>query len=235
MFIKVASSLRLSGIGMPSPILWSHQLKMQRIVLLSSLLWWELGTNSLITGPGEWLSLRRFTSKLSWSWSWRWGIVVCSMQTFFRIFDNKHPINKSKTVWVTLGQDTPSSRFTYMQPSEVYRQSTLHATSSMKQLYYPTDNSCFVLSCTVQRIDKVLSKFYIEMFAFLAVELRSHLCPVMAFAYTCIVENTHILKLAKYFVLARVGTYLTKTFPVSYMFDGKNKLLGTKIRLVSFL
>ena len=47
MFIKVASSPRLSGIGMPSPILWSHPLKMQRIVLLSSLLWWELGTNSL--------------------------------------------------------------------------------------------------------------------------------------------------------------------------------------------
>ena len=43
---------------------------MQRIVLLSSLPWWELGTNSLITGPGEWLSFRRFTSKLSWSWSW---------------------------------------------------------------------------------------------------------------------------------------------------------------------
>ena len=40
------------------------------IVLLSSLIWWELGTNSLITGPGEWLSFRRFTSKLSWSWSW---------------------------------------------------------------------------------------------------------------------------------------------------------------------
>ena len=70
MFIKVASSPRLSGIGMPSPILWYHPLKMQRIVLLSSLLWWELGTNSLITGPGEWLSFRRFTSKLSWSWSW---------------------------------------------------------------------------------------------------------------------------------------------------------------------
>ena len=68
MFIKVASSPRLSGIGMPSPILWSHLLKMQRIVLLSSLLWWELGTNSLITGPGEWLSFRRFTGKLSWSW-----------------------------------------------------------------------------------------------------------------------------------------------------------------------
>ena len=69
MFIKVDSSPRLSGIGMPSPILWSHPLKMQRIVLLSSLLWWELGANSLITGPGEWLSFRRFTSKLSWSWS----------------------------------------------------------------------------------------------------------------------------------------------------------------------
>ena len=41
---------------------------MQRIVLLSSLLWWELGTNSLITGPGEWLSFRRFTSKLSWNY-----------------------------------------------------------------------------------------------------------------------------------------------------------------------
>ena len=70
MFIKVASSPGLSGIGMPSPILWSHLLKMQRIVLLSSLLWWELWTNSLITGPGEWLSFRRFTNKLSWSWSW---------------------------------------------------------------------------------------------------------------------------------------------------------------------
>ena len=61
---------RLSGIGMPSPILWSHLLMMQRIVLLSSFLWWERGTNSLITGPGEWLSFRRFSSKLSWSWYW---------------------------------------------------------------------------------------------------------------------------------------------------------------------
>ena len=69
MFIKVASSPRLSGIKMPSPILWSHLLQMQRIVLLSSFLLWELGTNSLITGPGEWLSFLRFTSKLSWSWS----------------------------------------------------------------------------------------------------------------------------------------------------------------------
>ena len=70
MFAKAVSSPRLSGIGMPSPILWSHPLKMQMIVLRSSLLCRELGTNSLITGPGEWLSFRRFTSKLSWSWSW---------------------------------------------------------------------------------------------------------------------------------------------------------------------
>ena len=69
MFIKIASSLIQSGIGMHSPILWSHLLKMQMLVLLSSLLWWELGTSSLITGPGEWLSFRRFTSKLSWSWT----------------------------------------------------------------------------------------------------------------------------------------------------------------------
>ena len=82
MFIKVASSPRLSGIGMPSPILWSHPLKMQRIVLLSSLLWWELGTNSLITGPGEWLSFRRFTSKLSWSWSWSFCPFSLSLFSF---------------------------------------------------------------------------------------------------------------------------------------------------------
>ena len=75
LFINVASSLRLSGIGMPAPILWSHLLKMQRTVLLSSLLWWELGTNSLITGPGEWLSFRRFTSKLSWPDPDPWEII----------------------------------------------------------------------------------------------------------------------------------------------------------------
>ena len=65
--------ITIIGIGMPSPILWSH---LQRIVLLSSLLWWELGSNSLITGPGEWLSFRRFTSKLSWSWSQLW-LQIC--------------------------------------------------------------------------------------------------------------------------------------------------------------
>ena len=37
-FIKVTSSPRLSGTEMPSPILCSHLLKMQRFVLLSSLL-----------------------------------------------------------------------------------------------------------------------------------------------------------------------------------------------------
>ena len=79
MFIKVSSSPRLSGIGMPSPIFWSRLLKMQMIVLLSSLLWWELGTNSLITGPGEWLSFRRFTSKLSWSRSW------CALEVWYQI------------------------------------------------------------------------------------------------------------------------------------------------------
>ena len=45
MFINVASSPILSGIGMSSPILWSHLLMLQRIVLLNSLLWWKLGTN----------------------------------------------------------------------------------------------------------------------------------------------------------------------------------------------
>ena len=87
MFIKVASSPRLSGIGMPSPIIWSHPLKMQRIVLLSSLLWWELRSNSLITGPGEWLSFRRFTRKLSWSWRRHNLVRSISWQTWY---DEKH-------------------------------------------------------------------------------------------------------------------------------------------------
>ena len=44
-FIKASSSPRLLGIGMPSLILWFPLLKLQKIVLLSSLLWWELGTD----------------------------------------------------------------------------------------------------------------------------------------------------------------------------------------------
>ena len=86
---------RLSGIGRPFPILWSHPLKMERIVLLSSLLWWELRTNSLITGPGEWLSFRRFTSKLSRSWSY---IAVQDTSICIAILS-------AGSVW--LPQDTP--------------------------------------------------------------------------------------------------------------------------------
>ena len=120
MFTKVASSPRLSGIGMPSPILWSHPLKMQRIVLLSSLLWWELGTNSLITGPGEWLSFRRFTSKLSWSWSWAPSKVATG--TIFNAFGmarqgfepaTSRSRSGRSTTW-TIGTGFPPSRFAYV-------------------------------------------------------------------------------------------------------------------------
>ena len=45
MLIKAASSLRLLEIGMHSPILLFPLPKLQRILWLSSLLWWELGTN----------------------------------------------------------------------------------------------------------------------------------------------------------------------------------------------
>ena len=102
MFIKVASSPRLSGIGMPSPILWSHLLKMQRIMLLSSLLWWELGTNSLITGPGEWLSFRHFTSKLSWSWSLPFYLRFISNESQANVCpkrENKGKKNENLNPW----------------------------------------------------------------------------------------------------------------------------------------
>ena len=95
MFIKVVFSPRLSGIGMPSPILWSHPLKMQRIVLLRSLLWWELGTNSLITGPGERLSFRHFTSKLSWSWSF----VTFLVGSELIVYDGKMRNTGRETRW----------------------------------------------------------------------------------------------------------------------------------------
>ena len=62
-----------------------------------------------------------------------WDSSAMYANIFFR---QQNTINESKPVWVTLGQYTPSSRFTYMQPSEVYRQSTLHPIWSMKQLYY---------------------------------------------------------------------------------------------------
>ena len=96
MFVKVASSPRLSGIGMPSPILWSHPLKMQRFVLLNSLPLWELGTNSLITGPAEWLSIGRFTSKLSyhdpftlWSRDGTTAVNICFSISFQHRFHHK--------------------------------------------------------------------------------------------------------------------------------------------------
>ena len=95
MFIKVASSPRLSGIGIPSPILWSHPLKMQRIVLLSSLLWWQLGTNYLIIGPGEWLSFRRFTSKLSWSCIGK-GVLTRRVSEAFFIADMEERSERNK-------------------------------------------------------------------------------------------------------------------------------------------
>ena len=97
MFIKVASSPRLLGIGMPSPILWSHLLKVQRMVLLSSLLWWEQGTNTLIIGPDEWLSFRRFISKLSWSWS---TLHIPQLHFFL-----------TSAAWVWSGENRPHQNF----------------------------------------------------------------------------------------------------------------------------
>ena len=58
--------LRLSGIGISSPILWSHLLMAQRIVLPNSLLWWELGNfpnhRSRVLAND-----RRFSVSLVWS------------------------------------------------------------------------------------------------------------------------------------------------------------------------
>ena len=76
------------------------------IVLLNSLLWWEVGTNSLITGPGEWLSFRRFTSKLSWSWSrideklfFQWFLTLKSENfSVFRILAGRWKIPKAKPI-----------------------------------------------------------------------------------------------------------------------------------------
>ena len=56
------------GIGMHFQTLLFPLLKVPRMVLLSSLLWWELGTNLPGPGPGEWLSFWRVTSKHFWFW-----------------------------------------------------------------------------------------------------------------------------------------------------------------------
>ena len=54
------------GIGMHIQTLLSPLLKVPRMVLLSSLLWWELGPNLPGHAPGEWLSFWRATSKHFW-------------------------------------------------------------------------------------------------------------------------------------------------------------------------
>ena len=59
-------SPRPLGFGMHFQSLLSPLLKMPRMVLLSSLLCWELGTNL----PGEWLSFWHVTSKQFWFWFW---------------------------------------------------------------------------------------------------------------------------------------------------------------------
>ena len=56
--------------------LLSPLLKVPRMVLLSSLLWWELGTNLRGHGPGEWLSFWLVTSKHFWIWFCE-GCCIC--------------------------------------------------------------------------------------------------------------------------------------------------------------
>ena len=67
-FVSVAFSPRLFGIGIHCLTLLSPLLKVRRMVLLSSLLWWELGTSLPGHGPGEWSSFRCVTSKQFWFW-----------------------------------------------------------------------------------------------------------------------------------------------------------------------
>ena len=52
--------------------LLSPLLKVPRMVLLSSLLWWELGISLSGHGPGEWLSSWHVSSKQFWFWIWFW-------------------------------------------------------------------------------------------------------------------------------------------------------------------
>ena len=53
------------------------------MVLLSSLLWWQLGTNLPGHGPCEWLSFWRGTNKHFWFWFWFWG---CPVDQFLTVF-----------------------------------------------------------------------------------------------------------------------------------------------------
>ena len=62
---KCGFSPRPLGTGMHFQTLLFPLLKVPRMVLLSSLLWWELGTSLPGHGPGEWLSFWRVTSNNS--------------------------------------------------------------------------------------------------------------------------------------------------------------------------
>ena len=64
--ISAPYSTFLKHLGNHFQTLLSPLLKVPRIVLLSSLLWWELGTS--LPGPGERLSFWRVTSKQFWFW-----------------------------------------------------------------------------------------------------------------------------------------------------------------------
>ena len=64
--VSVAFSPRPLGTGMHFQTLLSPLLKVPRIVLISSRLWWELGTSLPGPGPGEWMSFWRVTSKQFW-------------------------------------------------------------------------------------------------------------------------------------------------------------------------
>ena len=67
-FISVVFSPRPLGVEIHFQTFLSPLLKAPSKELLSSLLWWELGTN--LPGPGEWLLFWRVTSKQFWFWFW---------------------------------------------------------------------------------------------------------------------------------------------------------------------
>ena len=69
-FISVAFPPRPLGTGRHFQTLLSPLLKVPRMVLLRSLLWWELGTSFPDHGPGVWLSFWRDTGKQFWFWFW---------------------------------------------------------------------------------------------------------------------------------------------------------------------
>ena len=68
-----AFSPRPLGIGIHFQTRLSPLLKVLRMVLLSPLLWWKLGTSlpGPGPGPGEWLWFWRVTIKQFWFWFWQ--------------------------------------------------------------------------------------------------------------------------------------------------------------------